>query len=241
MTKKIFSSLILFRHTLLGVALYFCMSPGEANPAMIDRESYKYSCKEQLWSSKTIRPGLYSGDWMKIYRLEQILKQKQDGLRSEIDAACPPTLSRSERISLGLQRRAGQPFNEECQPLDTTSNLLPSKGYKDNLFNNFHFRLDYISAFNTQRKEYTLFALRAIDGYQIFCIGTSRQSTYIKVPFKGFTHNIVRQNTAEPIWEFDIHEGNGRNYPITKYRMNLKNPNNPSFSVVDKWIDKSRG
>ena len=244
MMVKVFSSLSLLRHTLFGITLYFSMLPGQASQAIVERESYRYSCKEQLWSSKILKPGLYAGDWIKIYRLEQVLKQKQVRIRSEVDAACQPTNTNdpnnynpSQRLSPGPQR-AGQPFNAECQPLGATSNLSSSKDYKDNLLHNFHFRLDYISAFNTERKEYTLFALRAMDGFQIFCIGTSRQSTYIKPPKQGFTHNIVREYTAEPIWEFEIHEGNGMQYPITKYRMNLKNPNKPSFSVVDKWIKK---
>ncbi|MCB8780228.1 hypothetical protein L2E71_22250 [Planktothrix agardhii 1032] len=93
------------------------------------------------------------------------------------------------------------------------------------------FTVFYQEEFSSQNKTYWLYAGRYQDGSVIFCISEpnfnqARELNAEPLQFQ-FIENISQDSNNNSTFLITVREGNGRNAPLTNYRLDLVNPNQP--------------
>lgn len=95
------------------------------------------------------------------------------------------------------------------------------------------FLVFYKSEFRANGKNYWLSAARYQDGGAILCISKPdfRQASIVKDFPISFIESIAKDTNRSREFIVTVLEGNGRNVPITLYRIDVTNPNRP---IVNK-------
>jgi hypothetical protein len=93
------------------------------------------------------------------------------------------------------------------------------------------FTVFYQEEFSSQNKTHWLYAGRYQDGGVIFCISEpnfnqARELNAEPLQFQ-FIENISQDSNNNSTFLITVREGNGRNAPLTNYRLDLVNPNQP--------------
>lgn len=93
------------------------------------------------------------------------------------------------------------------------------------------FTVYYQATFSSQNRTYWLYAGRYQDGAVIFCISEpnfnqARELNAEPLQFQ-FIENITQDSNKNSTFLITVREGNGRNPPLTNYRLDLVNPSQP--------------
>jgi len=93
------------------------------------------------------------------------------------------------------------------------------------------FTVFYQEEFSSQNKTHWLYAGRYQDGGVIFCISEpnfnqARELNAEPLQFQ-FIENISQDSNNNSTFLITVREGNGRNAPLTDYKLDLVNPNQP--------------
>ena len=93
------------------------------------------------------------------------------------------------------------------------------------------FTVFYQEEFSSQNQTYLLYAGRYQDGSVIFCVSEpnfnqARELNAEPLQFQ-FIENISQDSNNNSTFLITVREGNGRNAPLTNYRLDLVNPNQP--------------
>ncbi|NMP06090.1 hypothetical protein HI855_05850 [Cyanobacteria bacterium 150NLHA] len=207
---------LILKCAIAGILLYTSTISAEAKDKVIEGTTYSYNCREGLWKGKIIGRGVNDKDWITIERLEELSGTRQVNIRNDIKKSCQ---------SSSLIPKAKRAFGANCE-------LASDSFYPRN------WQIDYASRFNAHGNKYLIFAIRYGDGSRKLCLSKNnfRDSSSIETPGRSlFLHNIERQADSSII-EYEYHPGNGWGYEVKKYRLDLSDPERPSFSVVDRWI-----
>ena len=209
---------------LLGTIILDSPPSALAKQKIVVRDSFLYNCQEQLWGSQSLRSKVYPGDWMTLEKLEERSGTINPALKRDIKSAC---ISNKNVRCIGQGLLSKRLFSQDCQDITNQAN------------NPFPWTLDYLSEFRTKNKNFVLFRIRANDGSRVLCL-SNQNLVYspVQLPKSGFIRNIERLNSDQPTWQYDLHPGNGWGYTVTKYRLNMKNPKRPRFSIVDTWTQQ---
>jgi hypothetical protein len=93
------------------------------------------------------------------------------------------------------------------------------------------FTVFYQEEFSSQNKTHWLYAGRYQDGGVIFCISEPNFNQAIELNAEPlqfqFIENISQDSNNNSTFLITVREGNGRNAPLTDYRLDLVNPNQP--------------
>ena len=201
---------------LAGILLCASTISAEAKDKVIEGTAYSYNCREGLWKSKIIGRGVNDKDWITIERLEELTGARQSNIRNDIKKSCQSS------SQIAKPKRA---FGVNCERVSDS-------------FDPGNWHIDYASSFNAHGNKYLIFATRHGDGSRMLCLSKNnfRDNSPVETPGRSlFLHNIERQSGSSII-EYEYHPGNGWGYEVKKYRLDLSDPERPSFSVVDSWI-----
>jgi len=93
------------------------------------------------------------------------------------------------------------------------------------------FTVFYQEEFSSQNQTYLLYAGRYQDGGVIFCVSEPNFNQAIELNAEPlqfqFIENISQDSNNNSTFLITVREGNGRNAPLTNYRLDLVNPNQP--------------
>jgi hypothetical protein len=93
------------------------------------------------------------------------------------------------------------------------------------------FTVFYQEEFSSQNKTHWLYAGRYQDGSVIFCVSEPNFNQAIELNAEPlqfqFIENISQDSNNNSTFLITVREGNGRNAPLTNYRLDLVNPNQP--------------
>ena len=93
------------------------------------------------------------------------------------------------------------------------------------------FTVFYQEEFSSQNKTHWLYAGRYQDGSVIFCVSEPNFNQAIELNAEPlqfqFIENISQDSNNNSTFLITVREGNGRNAPLTDYRLDLVNPNQP--------------
>lgn len=105
--------------------------------------------------------------------------------------------------------------------LDKTCKLNPR------LVKTEKFLVFYKSEFKANEQSYWLSAARYQDGAAIVCISKPdfKQARLVKEIPISFISTITKDTNKNGLFIVTVREGNGRNVPITVYRLDVTNPN----------------
>jgi hypothetical protein len=119
-----------------------------------------------------------------------------------------------------------KPASAEGIYLDKTCNLNQRLSQIEKFF------VFYKSEFRTNNQSYWLSAARYQDGAAILCISRPyfKQAKLVKEIPIGFISTITKDLSRNGVFLVTVREGNGRNVPITVYRLDVINPNKPLVS-----------
>ena len=105
------------------------------------------------------------------------------------------------------------------------------------------FKLVFNDTFTTNSRVYRFYVGQYMDGAGVFCIANKDFSNASRLAISSiqgqFFSDIKRMN-GKPVYKFNIRDGNGMNVPVTRYRLQLRNPRSPQIKAIDRWIDKIR-
>ncbi|CAD5985268.1 hypothetical protein [Planktothrix agardhii] len=93
------------------------------------------------------------------------------------------------------------------------------------------FTVFYQQEFSSQNQTYWLYVGRYQDGAVIFCVSEpnfnqARELNAEPLQFQ-FIENISQDSNNNSTFLITVREGNGRNAPLTDYKLDLVNPNQP--------------
>lgn len=91
------------------------------------------------------------------------------------------------------------------------------------------FLVFYKSQFRANNQNYWFSAARYQDGVAILCISRPdfKQASIVKNFPLSFISDIAKDPNRNGLFVVTVLEGNGRNVPITVYRLDITNPNRP--------------
>lgn len=98
-------------------------------------------------------------------------------------------------------------------------------------------RVAHRQSFTTKGREYWFVYGMYQDGASLLCITLPdyKNGWRLNIPTlqSQFIGDIQRESNA--IYQIIVNGGNGRVVPITKYRLNLSNPETPQWTVLGRW------
>ncbi|MAR07483.1 MAG: hypothetical protein CL862_10310 [Cyanobium sp. NAT70] len=101
-------------------------------------------------------------------------------------------------------------------------------------------RVDYQSVFKANNRSYRFYVARAADGAGLFCVSDKNYSDAfpLRLPaIQNRFYNNIKRKDDKPVYKFNIRYGNGRQVPVTRYKLQLRNPRKPELRVLKNWID----
>ena len=98
-------------------------------------------------------------------------------------------------------------------------------------------RVAYRQSFTAQGKEYWLVYGKYQDGASLLCITSPGYKNGWRPNIPALQSRFIGdiQNESNAQFLIIVNGGNGRLVPITKYRLNLSNPETPQQSVLSRW------
>jgi hypothetical protein len=115
-------------------------------------------------------------------------------------------------------------LNEKCQ-------LQPIRGEQTE----WQIRRRY--QFRARGQSYTLVFSAAQDGSGSLCLSHGNTFRPIATPYWDVAYIDRVDRVQESIFTFQIHQGNGDNVPVKKYRLDLSNPRQPKIKLIKQWIE----
>ncbi len=97
------------------------------------------------------------------------------------------------------------------------------------------FRIDYKNIFAINSRAYLFFVARYGDGSAIFCVSNLNYKDGYLVGIPSIQGNFVsgvKRVKGKPVYKFIIKDGNGRNVPKTRYRLDLRDPASPKVKII---------
>jgi hypothetical protein len=89
--------------------------------------------------------------------------------------------------------------------------------------------------FNHQGKSYRLIWFRGIDGTGSFCLALGNTAQPIVDKYIGDSFVDRLDQLSARVFTFQVHDGNGNNVPVRKYRLDLSNPQRPKVTLLKQW------
>lgn len=126
---------------------------------------------------------------------------------------------RDSTVYLNRQcRRTAEGWNQELMPLNT-------------------WRVAHRQSFMAQGREYWFVYGMYQDGASLLCVTLPgyKNGWRLNIPTlqSQFIGDIQRESNAKFL--IIVNGGNGRVVPMTKYRLNLSNPETPQWTVLSRW------
>jgi hypothetical protein len=121
-------------------------------------------------------------------------------------------------LSLALPSHA-QAFDENCRP-NSSEEWSLKKTYE----------------FTYQGKAYKLiWSQMSPYGDGSFCLAQGKTIQPIATKYIN-TYAVDRLDRLSPqVFTFQVHDGNGTNVPVRKYRLDLSNPQQPKVKLLKQW------
>lgn len=91
--------------------------------------------------------------------------------------------------------------------------------------------------FLAQGQSYKLIYSAAQDGTGALCLsqGNTFQPLATKYWYGEYIDRLDRVQGS--IFTFQVHQGNGNNVPVKKYRLDLSNPRQPKVKLLKQWME----
>ena len=105
------------------------------------------------------------------------------------------------------------------------------------------FKLVFNDTFMTNSRIYRFYVGQYMDGAGVFCIANKDFSNASRLALANIQDRFfsdIQRVEGKPIYKFNIRHGNGMNVPVTRYRLQLREPSSPKLKQIDQWIDNIR-
>ncbi len=105
------------------------------------------------------------------------------------------------------------------------------------------FKIAFNDTFTTNSRINDFYVGQYMDGTGVFYIANNDFSNASRIPISSIQDQFfsdIKRVKGEPIYKFNIRAGNGMNVPVTRYRLQLRDPRSPQMKAIDRWIDKIR-
>ena len=105
------------------------------------------------------------------------------------------------------------------------------------------FEVVFSNTFIAKSIPYRFYVGQYMDGSGVFCIANKDFTNAYLIPLPSIQNRFfadIKRVQGKPIYKFTIRDGNGMNVPVTRYRLQLRDPKQPQLKPIDQWIDNVR-
>jgi hypothetical protein len=96
-------------------------------------------------------------------------------------------------------------------------------------------KLEKTYQFSHQGKSYRLIWSRTQDASGSFCLAQGKNVQPIAAKYLGDYYVDRLDRLSAQVFTFQVHDGNGNNVPVRKYRLDLSNPQRSKVTLLRQW------